>query len=437
MKAFFLFLVAICLVVVKMEDPFSFNHDGGVLTVFDQGPKSIANQHHGPANNLLPQNNFHLSQKEQQVFDVTPDPEFYGQFMCPKGPWIKHYGWTEQIMQEKAALLGRWQRAMEACPTYTRPAIRRYVKRHWAFEDPEWIKPGCSEYKADARNVDHQCVTRNVKRNHEFNISEHDNCGRRFKCWPQLMISHQGKMIFRPSYKAGSQSMRDMLRCHFTDFQREIWPCDNIYPNSRFTLSEEEQDFTVLHMVRHPIPRFASALIEQYTRWHNPPQKERYRLGLTKWFPLSEKNASTFELLQAFLRDTECHIDHPWWPHSATALWHMTEYEYPTTKFDGTNPVPPIDFIFKLEKFESDWKTALEELGLRSKRKCGLTNINRHDDADHVGPPKEDLLEMLNTNREMMRRVCAIYYADFVCFDYEPPAACKDMMNPQPGVCPL
>ena len=37
------------------------------------------------------------------------------------------------------------------------------------------------------------------------------------------MVTHQGQMIFRPSYKAGSQSMRDMMKCYFPDFRRFLF----------------------------------------------------------------------------------------------------------------------------------------------------------------------------------------------------------------------
>mmetsp|Transcript_21673 Transcript_21673/g.33687 ORF Transcript_21673/g.33687 Transcript_21673/m.33687 type:complete len:266 (-) Transcript_21673:205-1002(-) len=261
---------------------------------------------------------------------------------------------------------------------------------------------------------------------------------KKFKCWPQLMITHQGQMIFRPSYKAGSQSMRDMMKCYFPDFRREIWPCDNIYPNSQYTLSQDEQTYAVVHMVRNPVKRFASALIEQYTRWYKPPEKERYRLGLTKWFPLSEKkNTSSSRLLHAFLRDTECNIDHPWWPHSATGLWHMTEYEYPGTFFDGTGRVSDIDYIFKIERFDNDWKTALEELEIPTKSRCRLTNINRHDDKAHIGPPKEEIMALIKKDPRVLKRICAVYFTDFVCFDYELPDVCASMVHAVPGECPM
>jgi hypothetical protein len=412
--------------VMGVDKPFVFSHSGGTLTLFNGKTRldyDLEKRRH--------------RRSHSRLGDVEVDKEFYGQFRCPRGKWIEKYGYTEEMMEEKARLLARFQHAMEACDNYDRPAIRRYVKRHWAYEDPEWVKPLCRDYEPDARNVDHQCVLANVKRNGKKNITEHDQCGRRFKCWPQLMITHEGRFIFRPSYKSGSQSMRDIMRCYFNDFRNEIWPCDNIYPNSRYTLSPEEQTYRVLHMVRHPLKRFTSALIEQYTRWHNPPKKERYRLGLTKWFPLSEKNASSAELLSAFLRDTECNIDHPWWPHSATALWHMTEYEFPDTLFDGTGRVSDIDYVFKIEKFAHDWEEALQEMGLTPKRHCNLVNINRHDDAQHVGPPKEDLTQILLSNRNLLRRFCAIYIADFVCFDYELPEGCRDMLHPEPRVCPL
>ena len=47
------------------------------------------------------------------------------------------------------------------------------------------------------------------------------------------------------------------------------------------------------------------------------------------------------------------------------------------TLYDGTGKVSDIDYIFKIERFDNDWKTALEELEIPHKKRCRLTNINR------------------------------------------------------------
>ena len=69
--------------------------------------------------------------------------------------------------------------------------------------------------------------------------------------------------------------------------------------------------------------------------------------------------------------------------------------------------------------------------------KLVLISYSQHNDKYHIGPSKETILEAIRSDRSIVRRLCAIYYSDFICFGYDLPQACRDMHEPRVGTCPL
>jgi len=157
-------------------------------------------------------------------------------------------------------------------------------------------------------------------------------------------------------------------------------------------------------------------------------------------------------------------------------MWFMTEYQYPgihpipsfpfhiffsfffldisslfllcfltsnpDTIFDGTGRISNIDYIFKTENLTTHWREMIRQLDVQrgtqlSDKKCWIVNWNQHNDIHHIGIPKSQVMDVVRSSPSLMRRMCAIYISDYICFDYPLPPECQHMLHPKLGVCPL
>ena len=104
----------------------------------------------------------------------------------------------------------------------------------------------------------------------------------------------------------------------------------------------------------------------------------------------------------------------------------------------------PVDALIHTESMQTDFRMVLKdryprigsvisERGAheRNSFKCKVPNVNSSNSQRHTkwknetGFEREYFRVLLTGDASLMRRVCAIYIQDFICFGYELPDECK------------
>lgn len=243
------------------------------------------------------------------------------------------------------------------------------------------------------------------------------------------MVNQEANLEFHQNWKVASTSFPSYLRCNFGGTWKQM---PAVAPATKGSI--------IAAAVREPIGRFISGASELLARalshWcptgpcgKNDSFVENvtvYRMRKqTTWLGVAQhyrrnKSKYIFGLVKALVFDTGCNYYH-------YACEHLNSQSNFVTQNEGI--ARNISVIVKLEDAESGLLNMSAAAGVQHNPKCKLTHANVKDDKP-IGldiPSSEDILQILEADQKLLRRLCLIYAQDFVCFDYDLPPACHGM----------
>eukprot|EP00958_Prasinococcus_capsulatus_P010428 scaffold1017_cov374-Prasinococcus_capsulatus_cf.AAC.24 len=150
----------------------------------------------------------------------------------------------------------------------------------------------------------------------------------------------------------------------------------------------------------------------------------------------SEYTIDHTKRLRAFVNAVQCSFkDFPNWAHAASMSYFMTQpHMQPSPASEERPEEPPeLDFFIRQESFSQDVMEMMRKIGfseeeLRSS-KCQLHHRNTASETRRGLLTAEEYLNILSKDEELLLKVCHIYIQDFVCFGYEMPNPCQQLMN--------
>lgn len=147
----------------------------------------------------------------------------------------------------------------------------------------------------------------------------------------------------------------------------------------------------------------------------------------TTWYPLINSSEGGFTsgkltpLVKAFVDDTHCN------------LWFYASEHFSTQSNFVTQNVGQaqnISEVIKLESQDEDLEMLSQLVrGSGSTGSCSLTpdNVAACKPTKNVLPTSAEIEAALNASSDLMETLCLVYAQDFICFDYDLPAACKGL----------
>lgn len=241
-------------------------------------------------------------------------------------------------------------------------------------------------------------------------------------------------MEFRKSWKVASMTFPDYLACEYAECN---WQDGSV--------RDEDKARLVLTAVREPIARWISAAGELLERGvnHNCPsgpctQDDGFVSGdgegttsdrleyQTSWYGLVNRGYSSdvlHELVESLVSDTACNFHTYASEHVSTQSTFLTQ---------NAGPAADITFVVRLENADEDLRKmseAVRGISVAADDQCSLAPHNVAEckpGADSL-PSATAIQDVLNSNDELMRKLCLIYAQDFICFEYDLPLACQGL----------
>jgi len=165
--------------------------------------------------------------------------------------------------------------------------------------------------------------------------------------------------------------------------------------------------------VRDPVERFLSAYIEVWRR------RDFFWLTGKKWIKLGlslPDQAMKVEAMALFIDRLD---EEGWWnPHLRPQTMEMANTYMPNCL--------PFDFVGRVENFERDMSQAFSMAGGNPDRwRAGVTKPKHR--ASYLNDKKVIASAFEHQTSERKRKVCRLYYLDFINLDYPLPTVCKNV----------
>mmetsp|Transcript_3595 Transcript_3595/g.12896 ORF Transcript_3595/g.12896 Transcript_3595/m.12896 type:complete len:231 (-) Transcript_3595:9-701(-) len=222
-------------------------------------------------------------------------------------------------------------------------------------------------------------------------------------------------------------------------------------------------------MVRNPLDRFMSAFQEVFQRLQQPMREPSFRAMLPngtyswrnpEWLSSTASTIIKYsqeqleETLQALIHATECGAQYQQSAHLATAASFATMNHLRFQNQKGSQRFPyPVDILMKTETLQEDLAAFLVDLPQDSSGKvrafnstrgvpsvkvhrtakvpaCRVLKMNSGHDVTHgmwlheAGFDRSALRRHVEENKDLLKVICSIYIADYICFGYELPSEC-------------
>lgn len=243
-----------------------------------------------------------------------------------------------------------------------------------------------------------------------------------------LIYVHNPKAGSQYLHKAGLQGSFPELQCedHPLVDNYSRWPYRQLGVNfSRSFLSSRTFVFTV---VRDPIATAVAAYCEvdrrdpspqnSTGRWTSAWVKEAgilkrvWQYGAEYEAIPCNSDARLLDRYRAFLGGIERHEP------LSKAFYHA----YPQALKTNVVPEGQFDAIVRLESLEDEFAEMAAHLGLRHHKVPVASASQAHTTKNGTCCPA---LDVVNKHNSILAKLCELYSADWVCFGYEMPKACR------------
>lgn len=195
--------------------------------------------------------------------------------------------------------------------------------------------------------------------------------------------------------------------------------------------------YQVVSAVRHPIARFVSSVGELMQRsvnhycpsgyctfendyWQGNVTLDKFA-HQTTWYDLVKDGidmAMLPQIMAAFVHDTTCN-------YYTYASEHFTTQADFVTQNGGC--AAPVHIVMQLENIDDGFAELAKSLGHHESSTCSMADSNEASDKPGGVPSSGEMLKILEKEDDLMRDLCLIYAQDFICFDYDLPAACEGL----------
>lgn len=356
---------------------------------------------------------------------VTDDSEY---FQCPPGRYLNR----TPAEQEKANIRMKTLYHQLRVWGYERNARENisgtsYLDRGYAsYESYIWPKPKHCQHLVNDSFVNKPWSamfnkTRQYFSDYSGQYYKEDNSPNSIN----KIVSDVYEFEFHYIWKVASTSFPSYLWCEF-------WPLVATTKSKSV-----KTGYKVAGAVRHPLSRFVSAAAEVLQRSINGYCPSGYCTyshdgyegnvtlkelkELTTWYQYVENGFNTSflqDLMEAFVHDTECNY-----------YFYAAEHFTTQSAFinQGGGCAAEIDNLVRLEELDLGLEEMVEQLKEShggSWKNCSMGHDNVAADKPSGVPSESEMLEILEKDTDLMRRVCIIYAQDFICLGYEVPDAC-------------
>eukprot|EP00899_Mesostigma_viride_P019152 jgi/Mesvir1/27238/Mv07081-RA.1 len=346
-------------------------------------------------------------------------PENLRRFTCPPGAYLddsptplaekerRLQGWVQQLLRQGYQVMPGWEVATQLSGG-----------SFWTFSDPMWPKPArCRPLWGDEQAIFNACLA-------IFH-------GR-------ITLNRRYRLILRLVTKAASYSImttaQKMLEgttlFHFFS-QDTLVPgsrdqCRQVSdPHDPATTEMSEagrgREYKLVGNVREPFARFLS--------------------GFNMWLPQTKHgDQSTEEIFEELLtRGFECG-DYSWGAHEWTVkgwahfLPSADFFRLPYHLYAPTGTSPYIDKLFRMERLDDvmPYLSSVRAAGPHERRGGGSKNVKQliwGNVGKQDGSLTKVIMGLVAEKPALMRAFCRAFIQDYICFDYELPEACSDMLQ--------
>eukprot|EP00899_Mesostigma_viride_P020996 jgi/Mesvir1/28899/Mv17987-RA.1 len=348
-------------------------------------------------------------------------PEQLKRFTCPPGAYLddsptplaekerRLQGWVQQLLRQGYQVMPGWEVATQLSGG-----------SFWTFSDPMWPKPArCRPMWGDVAAIFNACLA-------TYN-------GR-------IALNRRYRVLLRLVTKAAStsiiQTAKKMLDATF-DYhffsQGRMMPrtnaCSrNVLPHDPGKVedhgSADNPGYKLVGTVRDPLARFLSG----FAMWEaRVPKRNMTTLG---------------KFLDVLKQGFDCG-DYMWgarnwtvkgWGHFIPAV---DFFRLPYHLYSPTSTPPYIDKLFRMERLDDDvipYLRSLQEFGpvdlAEAASGVEYRNITvlPHQNRVYHGPMSRLLTGTMTKEPSLMQTFCRAFIQDYICFDYELPEACREML---------
>ena len=238
--------------------------------------------------------------------------------------------------------------------------------------------------------------------------------------YARIVFGH--KVEFIHNFKAAGISLIEYFKCEYGDHIHQAMP-------------EKRQSIVSVMAVRNPINRFASGVAELIRRhvgnicpgqpcWVDDGHVvEDDVYEQSKWYPAVQQNNLTSaegltRIIGALVQDLSCGVRFFDCEHI------QTQSVFASTATRG------LDFVMHSSSLNDDLDK-LHKIATgkeRDRAKCPLGHKNSMPNGGYGIPGTRTIDALIRQDKELMRKLCKVLMQDFVCFGFDLPPPCKDIL---------